>query len=440
VAGGAGVTSDVEPTFVPDSRRPVSWTVVGAGYLAAVVAVLAQHVLVPFGAESHMGLLTNGGDLDIYRHSALQLLHGQPLYAAKVPPGGWFTYPPFAALTFVPLAILNFTVAKGLWMLVSFAALVATIWRCATTLGWRPDRRLALLSVALAFVALDVQAVRGTLWQGQVNLVLMALVVWDLTRPSDSRLRGWSVGVAAGVKLTAIVFVPYLLLTRQWRAAATAVGAAALTVALSWLILPADAADYWLHAVVQTDRIGPLAHIGNYSVGGVLAILSAPAPMPTGWWFVGVSLVGVLGLYAAHRAERVGRRLLAITIVGLLSCTVPPLAWGHHWVWVVPLLAVMLDRVARTSGRVRRAWAAGATTVYLLVFMWFTAWVYREAQSLEAHHPTHAAAMGAAIDEMTRLDEVLVVAVHPTLFVIVGCATIVLARRRPAGPLPWRPH
>jgi alpha-1,2-mannosyltransferase len=180
--------------------------------------------------------------------------------------------------------------------------------------------------------------------------------------------------------------------------------------------------------------------VGNYSVGGVLAILSAPAPMPTGWWFVGVSLVGALGFYAAHRAEHVGHRLLAITIVGLLSCTVPPLAWGHHWVWVVPLLAVMLDRAARTCGRVRLAWTAVTMTVYLLVFMWFTAWVYRETQSLGAHHPTHAAAMGAAIDEMTRLDELLAVAAHPALFVIVGCATIALARRRPAGPLPLRPH
>jgi alpha-1,2-mannosyltransferase len=432
--GGVGVTNEVEPTFVPDSRRPVSWTVVGAGYLAAVAAVLAQHVLVPFDAEPHMGLLTNGGDLDVYRHGGLQVLHGQPLYVAKVPPGGWFTYPPFAALTFVPLSILNFAVAKGLWMLVSFAALVATIWRCATTLGWRPDRRLALLGVALAFVALDVQAVRGTLWQGQVNLVLMALVVWDLTRPNDSRWRAWSVGVAAGVKLTAIVFVPYLLLTRQWRAAATAVGTAALTVALSWLILPADSADYWLHAVVQTDRIGPLAHVGNYSVGGVLATLSAPAPMPIGWWLVGVALVGALGFCAAHRAERVGHPLLAITIVGLLSCTVPPLAWGHHWVWVVPLLAVLLDRVARTSGHARWVWAAGTTAVYLVVFMWFTAWVYREAQSLGADHPTHAAAMGAAIDEMTKWDRLLVVATHPALFVIVGCATIVLARGRAAAP------
>ena len=139
-------------------------------------------------------------------------------------------------------------------------------------------------------------------------------------------------------------------------------------------------------------------------------------------------------LYAAYRAERVGRRLSAITIVGLLSCAVPPLAWGHHWVWAVPLLAIMLDRSARSSGRVRWAWAAAIGATYLLVFMWFTGWVYREAESLETHYPTHAAAMGAAVGEMTRADRILVVAVHPVLLVVVACAAIATSTTRIRPP------
>jgi len=425
----------------PERRRTVSWAVVGFGCLAAVAALVVQQALLPFWAGSRMGLFTNGGDLDVYRHGARQVLNGQPLYTAKVASGGWFTYPPFAAIAFIPLALPSFGVARGLWMLVSFAALVVTTWRCATTLGWRPDRRLALLSLALGTVAIDDQAVRGTLWQGQVNLVLMAIVVWDLTRPNGSRLRGWSVGVAAGVKLTAVVFVPYLLVTRQWRAAATASGTAAFTVMLSWVILPANSADYWRSAVFRTDRIGPLNHPGNYSVGGILATLSAPSPMPVAWWLAGACLASALGLYAAHRADRTGNRLLAITIIGLLSCTVPPLAWGHHWVWAVPVLAVTLDRAARTSGRDRWAWAAATAAIYLVVFMWFTTWVYRETQHLVPRYPTIATAMSAAVGEMTTTETLLVVASHPALFLVVACSTIVAARdRRRLAPAPTTPN
>jgi len=57
--------------------RTVSWTIVGVAYLAAAVALLAQHVLVPFLADSHMGLLRNGGDLDIYRHGGLLVRNGR---------------------------------------------------------------------------------------------------------------------------------------------------------------------------------------------------------------------------------------------------------------------------------------------------------------------------------------------------------------------------
>ncbi len=135
-------------------------------------------------------MLTNGGDLDIYRHGGLQVLHGDPLYAEPIPPRVGGSPTPFAAVGFIPLAFLAFPAAQVVWMLTSFVALTATIWRCATVLGYRTNWQLGSFSAAMAFVAVDVEAVRGTLWQGQVNLVLMAIIVWDLTRPREARLRG----------------------------------------------------------------------------------------------------------------------------------------------------------------------------------------------------------------------------------------------------------
>jgi hypothetical protein len=189
---------------------------------AGIAALLVQTALVPFTAAPQFGLLVNDGDLAIYRNAARAVLDSQALYSVPIPPGGWFTYPPFAALCFVPLAIVSFGVAKVVWFAMSYVALWATIWRCWRVLGYRGDARLALLCLGLGLVAVDIEAVRGTLWQGQINLLLMAVLVWDLTRPASARLRGFSVGLVAGIKLTAIVFLPYLLLTRQWRAVAPA--------------------------------------------------------------------------------------------------------------------------------------------------------------------------------------------------------------------------
>lgn len=418
----------------PHRVHAVSATAVVIAWLAAVALLAGHQLLEPFTAGSHMGMFTNGGDLDIYRHGGQQLLDGQRLYATELPGGGWFTYPPFAAATFIPLSLMSFTAAHMVWMAVSFLALTITIWRCATVLGYRADPRLWLLAIAFSLVAVDIEAVRGTLWQGQVNLVLMALIVWDLTRPPSARLRGWSVGIAAGVKLTAVIFVPYLFFTRQWRAGFTALGAALATVAITWCALPVDSTDYWLRAVFQTDRIGPLTHPGNFSFGGILATLVAPAPMPKLWWTVAIGAAAILGFVAAQRAQRCGLPLLAITLVGLLSCAVPPLAWGHHWVWTVPLLAILVDRAVRSNGVTRGVWAGSALAVYLAVFMWFSAWLYRTSHQLSARYTSYVEALDAAIATMTKPDKLMVVSTNPALFVVTALATLALTRGGPTSP------
>jgi alpha-1,2-mannosyltransferase len=49
-----------------------------------------------------------------------------------------------------------------------------------------------------------------TMFFGQINLILLALVVADLALPASCRLKGVGIGIAAGLKLTPLVFVPYL--------------------------------------------------------------------------------------------------------------------------------------------------------------------------------------------------------------------------------------
>ena len=66
-----------------------------------------------------------------------------------------------------------------------------------------------------------------TIGFGQVNLFVTFLVMWDLL--SERRIGkrqmplGVATGLAAAVKLTPLLFVPYLLLTRRWRGALTCV-------------------------------------------------------------------------------------------------------------------------------------------------------------------------------------------------------------------------
>ena len=147
---------------------------------------------------------------------------GLPVYDSADPVTGLhFTCPPFAAVLMVPLALLPTWLAAVLWTTASVAALAAVVVvvrRSAASLGWAPaPAATALLVVVL--LALD--PIHTTVNLGQINVVLLALVLVDLTyRPG--RWQGVGVGLAAAVKLTPLLFVGYLLLTGRRRAAATA--------------------------------------------------------------------------------------------------------------------------------------------------------------------------------------------------------------------------
>lgn len=71
-------------------------------------------------------------------------------------------------------------------------------------------------------------------------------------------------------------------------------------------------------------------------------------------------VTAVAGLWIARRAASAARGVLVVAFTGLL---VSPISWSHHWVWCVPLLAVLL-----AEGRMRTA--ATVAVVFLARTLW----------------------------------------------------------------------
>src|SRR5258708_32648374 len=100
-----------------------------------------------------------------------------------------------------------------LWQIsigVSIAALLATIWMTFGGLGYR--RGLARLGATLPLAAPLFWAVPAprTLFVGRVELVLVALIIWDQCPPDRRWWKGAGIGIAAGVKLVPAVLILYL--------------------------------------------------------------------------------------------------------------------------------------------------------------------------------------------------------------------------------------
>jgi alpha-1,2-mannosyltransferase len=272
-------------------------------------------------------------DLSVYRYGGRLIFDGLPLYGSRDPDTALlFTYPPFAAVAMVPLAPLPFWLATALWTAASVGALAGVIRLVGRALG----RPLAGWPAALLTVgALALEPVWQNLTFGQINLLLMLAVLIDLVHP-ERRWSGVLVGVAAGVKLTPLVFIVLLILVGRRGTAGRAVLAFAGTIALGFAVVPGSAQAYWTQNLISAGRVGPpeLAH--NQSVFGALTRL-LDAPSPTLLWLAIAGPVALAIVVVGALWWRRGDRVLGTGLAALAMLLASPVSWSHHWVWAVPI-------------------------------------------------------------------------------------------------------
>ncbi|MEU8638979.1 glycosyltransferase 87 family protein [Amycolatopsis sp. NPDC048633] len=341
--------------------RPGAAVAVAAVSLAAV-AVLWWLLDRPLGIDSA-----------VYRAAGFAVSHGEPLYAPLSDLPGWapelpFTYPPFAALVFVPLVALP---AQLCWGLVAVAAPFAVflVLREFTDRWW------------LVLVAFGLQPVWQSVGLGQLNLVLMAMVVIDVLRLRGSRFGGVLIGLAAAVKLVPLIFIGHLLLTGRRADAARAAGTFAAASTLGAVLLPGDSVRYWTSAVYSGHFAEMKAWVGNQSWSGFLA-----RTWPEWPWLLGFAVVfggvAVLLVRWRHRAGDDGGALLVTAGCALV---VSPISWTHHWVWIVPALGWLL-----AAERLRSAAALA------ILFTGWTVAVVPGGQGRERHWTVWQALAGNA--------------------------------------------
>jgi alpha-1,2-mannosyltransferase len=317
---------------VREGPAPVLILVVAAAVIAGAVAWAGA----PRVAGVHGGFV----DLSAYRYGGRLVLDGLPVYGSRDPATGLrFTYPPFAALAMTPLALLPAWLATALWTAASVGALAGVVMVTERALGHTvPIWLVALLTGG----ALALEPVWQNLTFGQVNLLLMVAVLVDLVRP-DRRWSGVLVGIAAGVKLTPLLFVVLLVLAGRRATAGRAVLAFAATVAVGFVVIPDSAKTYWTDNLVNAGRVGPpqLAH--NQSVFGALTRL-LDGPPSTALWLAVAGPLALAVVAAGAVWWRRGDRVLGTGLGALAMLFASPVSWSHHWVWAVPVALALWER------------------------------------------------------------------------------------------------
>ena len=211
-------------------------------------------------------------------------------------------------------------------------------------------RTVAWWSLLLLTPMALLDPVRETILLGQVNILLAAAVIADMTLIRPER-RGVLVGLAAAIKITPVILIPYLVLTRQAGAWRRATGAFIAAAGMGAVASPQASWTYWSHDVWNPGRAGGLAWVGNQ---GAVAVVERLLHHP-------------LNQRDDVRHHRSGRRCRTLDRgqgpSTILAGAGIPRHGGHRIAGVSDLMVTSLhmdravDRVACPGGRSPSSWS-----------------------------------------------------------------------------------
>jgi alpha-1,2-mannosyltransferase len=294
-------------------------------------------------------------DLQVYVYAVKDMLAGKDIFATTTPFWNlYFIYPPIAAILMTPLAFGPYLFWQVVWTGGLVWAQQSVLKRCGAPRGWK----LGLLGIA---VLVAMEPIRTTLGYGQVNTVLMALVIADLLPDAPGERRriphGTLIGLAAAIKLTPALFVIFAFLIGKARVAITAMISFAVFTGIGAILLFRETLVFFGGLSGGETRTASPLYAGNQSLLGVFFRLWDTSRTTT---LLGLAISGVLAvlgcLVAAHW-WRNDEKVFAVAIVGLTTCLASPLSWTHHYVWILPMaMAVLSPGVPRWARYVGGIW------------------------------------------------------------------------------------
>ena len=297
-------------------------------------------------------------DIYVYRLGAVSLADGPDglqLYSFRTR-GLPFTYPPFAALLFYPLAFLTepqsmmlITVIIGVLSYVCAYAL----YSYARSRAWRlPLQKYLSPWGMVSLMAALIWACgpwRLTTHFGQINAIILMLILADFMRPATRVPRGVLLGVAAGIKLTPLAFGLLLLMRKDWKGIATLGASFAATVGIGFLVIREESLTFWFHAVHDTSRVGWFSYFDNVSIMGTLTHAGLQHHLTaTALSVVQVALTLLIVLVTAVLLVPLirARALMAqLALTAFMMLQISPISWSHHNTWYPLMLAAVVMEI-----------------------------------------------------------------------------------------------
>ena len=337
-------------------------SVVKAGLrVAALIAMCAVAFVLDVALMHAMTSLLHMNDFGKFYYSAQAFLDGGDMYAPNPATNLRFVEapelqflnmnPPHFHLLVLPLARLPPDVAVTVWLAVSLMALIVSVLIISRELEviWTAAGVLTAAAGTLAFAGTQSFFATGNL---SLLLLLALTICWAAARRGRWTMAAVSLGACLSVKPFLLIFAPYLLLTRRFRALVVALATAASCFAAGLLIFGAAAYRAWYGALAQSgDWAWGVMNASFLSIfrrafdsqpiGTPLVI----APALVKGWLVAAAIVGIVTIgftMRDHGRDAVDRAFALLLVAAQLMS---PLGWIYYlWLPAGPVAAVAMQR------------------------------------------------------------------------------------------------
>jgi Glycosyltransferase family 87 len=337
-----------------------AWTLIGLYLLGLAISAASR----------------SQSDFIIYRNSGIQAAHAGQIYNFRDPSP--FQYAPIFAVAFIPLGLLPSRAAQLLWFMISMVlALPAMILGTSRLLFGRGfELRWELIVVP---VLLCVRFIQPNFDHGQINLLLMAVVVWGLALANERRSTAGGALLAASLLLKPFS-VPVILYLFGRRHVRFIISLFFFAVALLWLPSLFVGARYTFHETAEyirslTIRVPHLSHDlynkYNQSAAAIAVrlfastkqrsgLLSQNVAATTGFAFQCALTIAIIVWSVLRRSSATEQNArLSLAALFCIAAAFSPVSWLEYYMALeVPYMALVF--IARSSeqgdqGRARAA-------------------------------------------------------------------------------------
>jgi hypothetical protein len=304
----------------------------------------------------------NMNDFGKFYYSAIAFLKGRNMYdinPAMMIPVSALEYhiftnlnPPHFTIIVLPFAFFSQKTALLLWFFIN----VFFLWISLLIIFRELEVKFSLWRVTLLVTSILAFAGTGTVVvTGQLSFIIMFLITlfWLESRHGRWNRAAIYLGLSMSIKLFLLIFLPYLLLRKQWRAVIVASGVALSCYCLGIMIFGWDNYRIWLNGFQSVNWSWASM---NASIQGFLARLLAPSyfyqpllltkpVLVKLLWMVTSGLIGATTLGLTIHDTRKEEVDCSYALLLVAAQLISPLGWLYYsFLSFGPLIAVGVTR------------------------------------------------------------------------------------------------